>query len=847
MLKSYNLVFWLVCLPLLMLVSYSGFYKYSEYLDHTIHTQNRQYVQIIEDTVQQEMSLVEGHIKALSKQLNDTKFANWPQGFNSISSADMTTGYQVYSVTQLLKSEQPKAAKALISQITAAEISTRIGLHEQGGYWQVLGLKVLNNGRILIYNKPVPLLTKLNASSNLAISVTPIQNLGSQEKKYDILSINAFNTNSEVIAMAKISGNYNDQQLFYGLMSVTLPLLVFLLFNFWSTRFVLLPIKHLADYLEDISKGNNKASLATNGNLTEVATITKYTKTIAEKLIELRYRSITALNHVDNSIIVIAKNGDIEFINNKASTIFNLRPSHSLGQRLDSLLSDDLQQEVISRLHAWWRGDFSHQVQVQGNLNNHIVQMQLYPVQPNFETHEFLGGIIVLKDITKEYTLEKKLQEKDLLDDLTDCLNAKSFSQRLTKLDNDSHYALCFVDLEQFKIINESCGHQVGDRVLKDSATLMKSFLTKHDTIARLRGDQFALLIANQEPREIENLFSKCAKKIESYELLHNGTKYKIGLSVGVTFISAEDNPLECLKDAEIACNVSKSRGGNKVSYFDDSDHNLTRQKNEASWAIRIADAIGQQKLHLYYQEISPLSSKDKRRRLEILLRIKENDRLLPPGQFIAAAERYKLMAKIDIAIIQESFKWLAKHPHYWKHLCISINLSANSLALANLAEQIIQAQTQYDFPASVVCFEVTETSVIEDQYQASNTLEKLKSHGFFLALDDFGSGFASFNYLKKMQVDYVKIDGQFIRDIHINNKDSAIVSSIHNVCSEMGISTVAEFVESQEIIDKLAVIGIDYIQGYAVSRPQSLEFFEIESANVSNLKVVVDNVEAAL
>lgn len=217
---------------------------------------------------------------------------------------------------------------------------------------------------------------------------------------------------------------------------------------------------------------------------------------------------------------------------------------------------------------------------------------------------------------------------------------------------------------------------------------------------------------------------------------------------------------------------------------------------------------------------------------MEILLRIQEPcGRILSPAQFIAAAERFKLMTDVDKEVIRKTFLWLSLNEHLWADHCLSINLSGNSLGAEGMVEYIAEQLNRFDIPSSCICFEITETSAIQNRNRAMDMLNRLRKLGFSFALDDFGSGFASYGYLRELPVDYVKIDGCFVKTIASNAKDYAIVKSIHDVCCVMGIETVAEFVENQEIIDKLSDIGINYAQGYAIGRPQSLDLYQKDIA----------------
>jgi EAL domain-containing protein (putative c-di-GMP-specific phosphodiesterase class I) len=257
-------------------------------------------------------------------------------------------------------------------------------------------------------------------------------------------------------------------------------------------------------------------------------------------------------------------------------------------------------------------------------------------------------------------------------------------------------------------------------------------------------------------------------------------------------------------------------------------DQDLAQERNAPQWAMRINDAIINDDLVLFYQPIEPVLEQTTRRKCEVLLRIREGDgKLLPPGQFIAAAERFNLMPQVDRAIIRKTFEWLARNTELWETQVLSINLSGTTLSNGGLVNYIDEMADLYRIPAETICFEVTETAAIANETRALDILNSLRNKGYSFALDDFGSGFASYGYLRKLPVDYVKIDGCFVRNLATNPKDYAIVKSIHDVCRVMGIETVAEFVEDQETLARLRAIGVNYAQGYGVGRPKELEGYQ--------------------
>lgn len=444
---------------------------------------------------------------------------------------------------------------------------------------------------------------------------------------------------------------------------------------------------------------------------------------------------------------------------------------------------------------------------------------------------EIIGSVIVLRDITEEEQLKQQLQRKAAYDTTTGLLNRGAFEEQLPQfVAHARSLAVCYLDLEQFKLINDNCGHDAGDRMLGLVAKTIAAEVTGQELLARLGGDEFGLVIRDRTPVDVTRLLKRITQQVHLQTVHHQGIHYRVGVSIGVAFCQNDSRCVdELLKDADIACIAAKRKGCNQIHIFDCHNQELAYERNAPQWALRITRAIEAHELLLYFQPIRNLNGRSQRQRLEILLRIKgDNGRILPPAQFIAAAERFKLMPEVDREVIRMAFDWLAMHRSLSQEISMSINLSANSLGADGMLEYIAEQQELYAIPSHCICFEITETSAIQNRQRAMEMLKAMRKLGFSLALDDFGSGFASYGYLRELPVDYVKIDGCFVRQLAGNDRDYAIVKSIHDVCRTMGIETVAEFVESQAIIDKLNEIGIDYAQGYAIGYPKPLQQFSL-------------------
>lgn len=543
------------------------------------------------------------------------------------------------------------------------------------------------------------------------------------------------------------------------------------------------------------------------------------------------------LESVTEAVIVTDQTATIIYLNPLAEALLSIKSEAALGKRLGCLLpeGDSIDTELFSLMHDGSSKPLKNHIRL-SLPKPRIMERSMSNLKDHAE--QVIGTVLVLRDITDEELLKRQLRRQAHFDPVTGLANRIYFDDRLAILgESAATIAVCYLDLEQFKLINDSCGHSAGDRMLVMVAKAMQASLGKDACLARLGGDEFGLMICNHSALAVAKLLKKLIEQVSKQSLVINGCHYKVGLSVGVAFGRAPRiNAKELLKDADIACIAAKAKGANQIHFYDEKDKDLTYQRNAPKWAVRIAQAIEENELILYYQPIRGLTGSSQRQRMEILLRIQEpNGRILAPAQFIAAAERFKLMPDIDKEVIRKAFLWLSLHPTLWDDHCISINLSGNSLGAEGMVEYIAQQQHIFDIPSQCVCFEITETTAIQNRHRGMEMLKQLRKLGFSFALDDFGSGFASYGYLRELPVDYVKIDGCFVKNLAVNAKDYAIVKSIQDVCQVMGIETVAEFVENQDIIDKLNTIGINYAQGYAIGRPQPLanyrQYYDVNMA----------------
>jgi len=606
---------------------------------------------------------------------------------------------------------------------------------------------------------------------------------------------------------------------------ILLGIMIVALGYVWLRACLLQPFKSLMQQLALVDPMASVYRPVTIEGNEELSVLASRVNSLLARIYQQKERGKITLESIAEAVILTDIDAKVIYMNPKAESLLDVASSDAVGESLASLLKagEQLNQAVFHCIRL-------------GETTPQVAKIKLLTATPriiersisNVLNHdkEIVGTVVVLRDITEEEVLKRQLQQRANFDGITGLLNRQAFEEQLPQFASRAKtIALCYLDLEQFKLINDSCGHAAGDRMLAMVARAIQSCLGPEELLARLGGDEFGLVICDRSALAVVQLLKQISALV-SLQVLHDkNCHYKVGLSIGVAFgRSPYINAQELLKDADIACIAAKAKGTNQIHLYDDRDKELTYQRNAPKWAVRIAQAIEENELLLYYQPIRGLGASSKRQRMEILLRIQEPcGRILAPAQFIAAAERFKLMPDIDKEVIRKAFLWLSLNSQLWQDHCISINLSGNSLGAEGMVEYIAKQQQIFDIPSQCVCFEITETTAIQNRQRGMEMLRQLRKLGFSFALDDFGSGFASYGYLRELPVDYVKIDGCFVKNLAVNAKDYAIVKSIQDVCRVMGIETVAEFVENQEIIDRLQVIGINYAQGYAIGRPQPL------------------------
>jgi diguanylate cyclase (GGDEF)-like protein/PAS domain S-box-containing protein len=441
-----------------------------------------------------------------------------------------------------------------------------------------------------------------------------------------------------------------------------------------------------------------------------------------------------------------------------------------------------------------------------------------------------VGTVLTFRDMSEERRLARQLSHQAMHDALTGLVNRREFDRRLDLLlrsgDLRQPHALLFLDLDQFKLVNDTCGHLAGDELLRQISTLMRTRIRAQDTFARLGGDEFAVLLEFCPRVEALRVAQTLLELVQGFRFGWRDLSFGVGVSIGLVEISdGWSDSAALLRAADSACYTAKDRGRNRICIYEPDDLGFQRRFGQVQWMPRIQHAIADGRMRLYLQPIVPTRPTEEGPELaEVLIRLVEEDgSIVLPGAFLPAAERYGQMNTIDRWVVSETFDLLAKRKGEQRDTVLSVNLSGQSLSDEGFLDFVLDQLGESGVQGSNVCFEITETAAISDLQRALAFITTLRGCGCRFSLDDFGSGLSSFGYLKTLPVDYLKIDGRFVRELVHDRVDEAMVESIQRLGHVMGVETIAEWVEDAATLDRLAAMNVDYVQGFHLGPPRPM------------------------
>ncbi len=559
-------------------------------------------------------------------------------------------------------------------------------------------------------------------------------------------------------------------------------------------------------------------------------------KQSAEKLFQEKERLHVTLESIGDGVITTNMNGLVEYLNPVAEKMMGWAEEEVYGKHLATVfhLIDEASGKPVALPFKVWlskgqRKDLSEPAIL---VNRHkekayTIELSGAPIRDSHGT--VIGSVLVFHNVTKLRTLAQQLSYQASHDALTGLINRREFEQRLKDAifdtqENNIPAVICYVDLDQFKVVNDTCGHHAGDKLLVQITNLMKDGLRTSDTLGRLGGDEFGILLIDCDIDAAAKIAEKIRCAVEKFKFFWEDQVFRVGTSIGVAQITTETESLtELLSAADSACYVAKKHGRNQVRLYAADDKHIAQHHGQMHWIQRIHNALEEDRFELHFQTIQSLTTESTGKlNGEVLVRmLDEKNQLIMPDLFIPAAERYQLMPAIDKWVLARAFETLSATPSSSTNwgMC-TINLSGQSIGEQNLLDYILGLLEKTNVSPSIICFEITESAVISNLETAKCFIKTLKKLGCRFALDDFGSGLSSFSYLKNLPVDYLKLDGELVLDVATDSASYAMVAAINDVAHVMGMKTIAEHVESEDILNALQNLSVDYAQGYAIDIP---------------------------
>ncbi len=538
----------------------------------------------------------------------------------------------------------------------------------------------------------------------------------------------------------------------------------------------------------------------------------------------------TAIVHTQDVTVIMTAAPDpqdspIVYVNPAVSRVLGYSPQEAMGQKFSMFFGPETDPAALERLRNQLIQGEAFAGQLCGARKDAIalvMDVRINPV-PN-EKGQITHYVALIRDVTEASRAAIKTAHQAAHDPLTGLPNRREFERRLALMveharEHGKQHALCYIDLDQFKVVNDTCGHGAGDELLRQISGILKSRLRERDTLARLGGDEFAVLLGECSVDQALCIANELREVIQDYRFCWTNKLFKVGASIGVVpFSKACTDGESLLSAADSACITAKEEGRNRVHLYGRETMEIERH-DEMQWIPRLHQALADNRFQLYFQPIVPLGSAFEGMHGEILIRmIGESGELILPGAFIPAAERYNQMLAIDHWVVRSTLSAIS--PVLPGALRVSINLSAQSISNADFLQFVMDELSKHDVLSNQIIFEITETAATINLNAAMSFITTLKGRGCRFALDDFGSGLSSFAYLKILPIDYLKIDGRFIQDITHDPVAATIVEAICRIGHVMGLELVAESVESQTTVEMLRKVGVNYGQGNGIAPP---------------------------
>lgn len=574
-----------------------------------------------------------------------------------------------------------------------------------------------------------------------------------------------------------------------------------------------------------------------------VASFVVHRARLVEKALarEKEHAEIT-LHSVGDAVIASDELGKVSYLNPAAEQMTGWCNEEAQGQPLRNIyrIINEITRKPLEHpamlgvLDCPIAGQGKHTLLISRSGRELAIEDTAAPIRSS--DGENIGAIVVFRDVTQQRLLQKELRWQASHDALTGLVNRREFELILERVlssvrEQDKQHALLYLDLDQFKVINDTCGHVAGDELLRQITALMQPQIRDGDTLARLGGDEFGVMLEGCSVPQAQQIALKLLQSLEEFRFVWQEKIFRIGVSIGLVGIHAGNGSIsDVLSASDAACYMAKEKGRNRIWIHQDDDHEAAQRQGEMEWVSRIMHAFDENRFVLYFQNVIPLSvTADDRSYREVLVRmLDEKGELVPPMAFIPAAERYGVMSSVDRWVVKTAFAWLSSHPSEER---LAVNVSSQSLGDEDFLNFVMEQFRVKRLSPHRICFEITEIAAIANWNRATHFITALRTLGCRFALDDFGSGMSSFAYLKNLPIDFIKIDGAFVRDMIDDEVDFSMVEAVNRIGHVMGIRTTAEYVENDEILEKLRELGVDYAQGFGLHVPQLLELSTVNTA----------------
>lgn len=590
-------------------------------------------------------------------------------------------------------------------------------------------------------------------------------------------------------------------------------------------KYARIDVEHLPNELHDLILAYNEM---VEGLENEIIS----RRQVEEKLRSEKDFISTTLNSIQNPVIVIDSKEKIKLLNPSAEVFLGEKEGKLVEKSIHEFLilySNEQTTRIVditqllSQKKTWATMFYHHP-------NRRVVELEfLASPMIDLETED-VGFVIILKDVSEDRLLRRKLSFEGSHDQLTGILNRTAFEQKFETVvveGSGSHqHVLAYLDIDQFKVINETCGSAAGDRLLKQVAGVLAAHVRRSDILARLSGDEFGIMMPYFEIQPALEAMQKIIIDIQHAGFIWQEREYQVTASIGIMqFGRMRDEFPDFHSKVTTACYLAKENGGNQYHFVDEYDEQIEAQQQSLDWVSGIIEGFNEDRFRLYVQPIVSINPDEDFSHYEVLIRYRKDDgTIIEPNDFLPSAERYNLIERIDCWVVKNMISWLQKNRDQVKGKVFSINLSGRSIGSDTFHHFLHESLTGSGLDLGGLCFEITETAAMDNIDKSVEFIASIKKFGAKISLDDFGTGLSSFSYLKQFPVDYLKIDGEFIRDIIDDDKSFVFVRSMTELGHCLGMKVIAEFVESDTMFDRLRDANVDYIQGYIVGRPVDIQ-----------------------